>query len=70
LIRDGGGNAIPGYALADDWAPDPAVPVRDNATCVPIRRREKSDVSELVGRAARVCFFLRNSRLYSFWFGD
>jgi len=70
-VRDAAsGAAIPGYALGDGSAPDPAVPVRDNATCVPIRWREKRDVSELVGREVRLRFFLRNAHLYSFWFGD
>jgi len=64
-IRDAtDGTAILGYAL------EAAVPVCANATCVPVRWQQKSDVSGLAGREVRLCFSLRNAHLYSFWFED
>jgi 8-oxo-dGTP pyrophosphatase MutT (NUDIX family) len=70
-VRDAeNSDKLNGYALADDPSQDAAVPVCENAVCVPVRWRQKDDLSELLGQEVQLHFTLRSTHLYAFWFGD
>jgi hypothetical protein len=63
-IREASGEPIRGYSLAE------ADELNGNSVRVPVSWQGKTDVSVLAGRAVKLHFKLRDSKLYAFQFVD
>lgn len=61
-VQDPGGQALPGYALAD------CVPLFGDDLDRPVRWREHADVAALIGRPVRLRFALRDADLFAMQF--
>jgi len=60
-VLDRSGRPLPGYAAAD------CRPVRADAVDIPVRWNEKQVLPATAGQPVRLRFYLKQTKLYSFW---
>ncbi len=70
--KDGDGEHLPlgrGARLRDDPYENDSLPISEDKISARVSWKRRRDLKDLRERKIRICFYLRESELYSFWFG-